>query len=171
MHQRGWTNFRIAGQINGQRVAGTGRVPFVYQTSGQYWPWMKLQVGDRQYSDAGGVLLFSGLTRPWLGLHTVDMIRRDAAKQQVVFETRYDAEAQKAEVSMTHEQTTMVYTIDMERDVIEKIVWPGRGEMSFSYLQNVEGVENEFIAPRSSRYTGLQKEAGLIWLFDLVDKN
>ncbi|MHC4112405.1 MAG: RNA polymerase sigma factor, partial [Planctomycetota bacterium] len=32
IHKRGWTYFKITGQINGENVLGYGRIPFVYQT-------------------------------------------------------------------------------------------------------------------------------------------
>ncbi|MHC4323665.1 MAG: RNA polymerase sigma factor, partial [Planctomycetota bacterium] len=36
MHKRGWTYFRVEGQINGLNVSGTGRIPFVALTSKKF---------------------------------------------------------------------------------------------------------------------------------------
>ena len=46
---------------------------------------------------------------------------------------------------------------------------PGAGEIRFSYLQDLEDVEDEFIPPRRSRFTNSPEEAGLMWLFDIAD--
>ena len=87
MHRRGWTYFRITGRINGREVRGRGRMPFVYAASRRHWPWVKLKVGENIVNEVS----FAGLSRPWMGLHTIDTVRRDAAEKQVWFETRYAA--------------------------------------------------------------------------------
>ena len=106
MHKRGWTYFRITGRINGQPVSGAGRMPFVYATSRRFSPWLKLQLGSNlRIVDNGtaacvldasqealaeypGGSFFKGLGRPWMGLHTIDTVRRDAAEKEVWFETK-----------------------------------------------------------------------------------
>jgi RNA polymerase sigma-70 factor (ECF subfamily) len=192
MHKRGWTYFRIAGRVNGQQVSGTGRMPFVYAASGQSGPWLKLQLGDgtkivdsasgARVFDASGKAMatykggsfFKGLGRPWMGLHTIDTVRRDAAEKQVWFETRLLPGGAKAEVVLTQEQTRLVYTINMESDVIEKITFSAgnnvEGELEFSYLQNIDNVGNEFVSPRIGRYRKLrQNPPGMLWLAALVN--
>jgi RNA polymerase sigma-70 factor (ECF subfamily) len=84
MHKRGWTYFTIKGQVNGKEVRGRGRIPFVYAVSLEHWPWMELKVGGRIVNEAG----FAGIGRPWMGLHAIDTIRRDAALKQIWFETK-----------------------------------------------------------------------------------
>ncbi len=192
MHKRGWTYFRITGMVNGQQVSGTGRIPFVYAASGQSGPWLELQLGDGTkivdsasgacVFDASGKAIaaykggsfFKGLGRPWMGLHTIDMVRRDAAEKQVWFETRGLPDGTKAEIILTQEQTRLVYTIDMETDVIEKITFSadngGQGELEFSYLQNIDNPGNEFTSPRVGSYRKLQQNpSGMLWLVKLIN--
>lgn len=147
MHRRGWTYFGISGEINGKEVLGAGRIPFVYATSKHHSPWLKLQVGERKILDDS----FIGLGRPWMGLHTIDTVRRDAAEQQIWFETEYEPSSGKGKVKLTSEEGEMVYTIDMERDVIERIAFSreeGDGELRFEYLEDVGNVGSEFVRPR-----------------------
>ena len=192
MHKRGWTYFRITGRVNGEQVSGTGRIPFVYAASGQSRPWLNLQlengtrvVDSGTYAcifDGSGKAVatyksgsfFKGLGRPWMGLHTIDTVRRDAAEKQVWFETRNLPGGDKAEVVLTQEQTRLVYTIDMETDVIEKITFSasngGEGELEFSYLQNIDNPGNEFASPRVGSYQKLQQNPpGMLWLVKLIN--
>jgi RNA polymerase sigma-70 factor (ECF subfamily) len=104
MHKRGWTYFRIAGQINEKQVYGTGRIPFVYSASQEYYPWLNLQMAGTEIEDADS---FTGLPRPWMGLHTIDTVRRDAAEQEVLFDTKLLPDGSKAEVVLTYEQTKL----------------------------------------------------------------
>jgi hypothetical protein len=170
MHKRGWTYFKITGQINGKEVQGRGRIPFVYAAGKRHRPWMVLKVGEGIVNEAG----FAGLSRPWMGLHTIDTIRRDAAKERIWFETKYNKRSGKAEVVLKPEDEQIVYTIDMEKDVIEKITFlanDGReGELRFSYLQELEPVTDEFIPPRRRRSAGLRRDPpGMLWLVKLVN--
>jgi len=175
MHKRGWTYFRVTGRVDGKEVSGTGRIPFVYAAGERYYPWLRLQVADRQIIDAGDGRLFKGLSRPWMGLHTIDTVRRDAAESQIRFETRYMPGSGKAEVVLSTEQGKIIYTIDMETDVIDKIAFStsnGReGELRFSYLQEISGVDDDFAEPRKVRdyKKAQQKNAGMLWLLEIVD--
>ena len=166
MHQRGWTYFRIAGQINGKQVTGKGRIPFVYATSRTHRPWLELTAGQRIISQAS----FTGLSRPWMGLHTIDTIRRDAAQQGIWFETGVLPDGSKAEVTLTHNKNKLVYTIDMQADVVEKITFVSEtgkliGQLNFSYLQEVGNIDNEFTSPRKKGY---EKPWRILWLFELI---
>jgi len=171
MHRRGWTYFRVAGDIAGQVVFGTGRVPFVYEASGQYWPWLRLDTGQTTLVDAGDGRLFKGLSRPWMGLHTIDTVRRDAAEQYVRFETNYKPGEAKAQIELAYESGKLIYTIDMEKDIVEKIVFSGdvAGEFRFTYLQDIEGVGDEFAEPGVGEYGNLYEEAGMLWLVQLAE--
>ena len=174
MHKRGWTYFRVAGNIAGQVVFGTGRVPFVYEASRQYRPWLRLDTGQTVLVDAGDGRLFKGLSRPWMGLHTIDTVRRDAAEQYVPFETKYKPGETKAEVVLTCDGGKLAYTIDMKADLVDKIIFSSNadqvtGRLQFTYLQDIEGVGDEFAEPRMSGYDGLQEEAGMLWLVRLAE--
>jgi hypothetical protein len=194
MHKRGWTYFRINGRLNGQQVSGTGQLPFVYAASKRFSPWLKLQIGSSvTITDSGttacvfdangkaletytGGSFFKGLGRPWMGLHTIDTVRRDAAEQEVWFETKKISGDNKVEVVLTHEQVRLVYTIDMETDVIEKITFStdsgDEGELQFTYLQNIDDPGSEFTRPRTGSYHRPQQNSpGVLWLVKLINNN
>jgi len=192
MHKRGWTYFRVSGKVNGQNVFGTGRIPFVYATSERYSPWLKLQVGSLTIvdTDSGahvsrtpstqigtyrGGSFFKGLARPWMGLHTIDTVRRDAAEQRIWFETRHTPGSQFAQVELICEGLRLIYKIDLETDVIEEITFStdqgDTGNLKFSYLQSIEGagVSEEFKLPRPKRQRASKSGPGLLWLVQLVE--
>jgi len=191
MHKRGWTYFRVIGQVNGQNVFGTGRIPFVNLTSKQYGPWLKLQVGSLSIVDTykeayisgptsaeantyKGGSFFKGLCRPWMGLHTIDTVRRDAAEQRIRFETRHTPDSQFAEVELTGENARIVYKIDMETDVVDEITFStdqgNTGNLKFSYLQSVDGVSQEFIPPvKPKNPTNTGSGPGILWLVQLME--
>jgi len=116
----------------------------------RYGPWLKLKVGEREILDDS----FKGLGRPWMGLHTVDTVRRDAAEQRMRFETRLTG-GNNAEVKVSSGEGELVYTIDMVRDIVEKIriaTSDGReGELRFEYLEGISGAGKEFARPRRLR--------------------
>lgn len=167
MHERGWTYFKVSGKIDGETVRGTGRIPFVYAASRRYWPWMKLEAGAKKIIDKG----FGGFGRPWMGLHTIDNVRRDAAKEKIAFETRLLPGGENAEVILNKEEERIIYTIDMKADLIEKIKFTGRtqGELRFSYLEEVDNVGREFAQPRRSGYrTAQQKSTGILGFLEAI---
>ncbi|UCF42953.1 MAG: RNA polymerase sigma factor [Planctomycetota bacterium] len=192
MRRRGWTCFRVTGEINGKEITGGGRIPFVYEAAEQYGPWLRLKVGERleivdsdrgaSIYDAEGKLsgryargsFFRGLGRPWMGLHTIDTVRRDAAEQGMRFETRLTG-GNNAEIKVSGGEGELVYTIDMARDVVEKIRisssngWDAKGEIRFEYLEGISGVGEEFVRPRRGPYRGRQeKSIGMRWLMRLT---
>jgi len=171
MHRRGWTYFTVEGELNSREVEGTGRLPFVYSTSKRHWPWLRLKVGEKLVVDSGDGRLFKGLSRPWMGLHTIDTVRRDAAESGVWFETEL-LSGGKAEVTLTHNKTRLVYTIDMETDIIDKITFSdsdgSEGELKFTYLQEIEDIGSEFAEPRQKSYRKPQETRGMLWLMELI---
>ncbi|MHC4482071.1 MAG: hypothetical protein ACYSW4_00840, partial [Planctomycetota bacterium] len=195
MHKRGWTYFTAVGQINGERVSGAGRIPFVYAAGEEYAPWLRLEVGDgltfvdtsteALIYDGRGIVVtsypggsfFKGLGRPWMGLHTIDTVRRDAAEQQVWFQTKYKQKEKRAEVVITYGEGKLIYTINMEMDVIEKITFAmsdgKKGELRFSYLQDIGEAGGEFVEPQISRYYRNKRRAspGMLWLTKLISDN
>jgi len=170
MHKRGWTYFTVSGQINGKEVKGAGRIPFVYAESKSHWPWMKLRIGGQVFVDKE----FTGLARPWTGLHTIDTVRRDAAEKRTTFETKLRASDRKAQVILTKESGKIIYTIDMEKDVIEQITFTKsdsrEGGLYFSYLQDIDNIGNEFAPPAGKASLRLSNE-GISWLLELIRNN
>jgi len=194
MHQRGWTWFRVRGSVREQTITGAGRIPFTYAAARQHNAWMRLGIGDRMsmidgggsavLQDAQGTALgkypqgsfFKGLSRPWMGLHTIDSVRRDAAEQRARFETQVLSGGHQARVTVTSGKTKLVYLIDIEADLVRQIgLWAGDvqvGELEFEYLQDVNTRLDEFAAPpaRSER-TSLRESSGLLWLVRLANGN
>jgi hypothetical protein len=192
MHQRGWTYFRVRGTVRGQNVAGVGRLPFVYATGRRHSAWLRLKVGDgltiadggafAVLRDAQGTLLgkyaqgsfFAGLSRPWMGVHTIDTVRRDAAQQRARFETRLLPGGREAQVTVVHGHTRLLYTIDVEADLVRRITFlsgdESLGSLDFEYLEDINVNRSEFAAPttRNERVT-LQDNSGILWLVRLAD--
>jgi RNA polymerase sigma-70 factor (ECF subfamily) len=194
MHKRGWTYFRITGQIDGRQVSGVGQIPFVYAASGQFAPWLSLQLADgtRIIDGRAGACVFNadgkavaaypagsffkGLGRPWMGLHTIDTVRRDAAEKQVWFETKSLPGGEKTQIVLTVDQVKLVYTIDMETDVIEKITFSAdsgnQGELEFAYLQDIDNPGREFASPRVTNNRKPQQDPpGMLWLVKLINND
>jgi len=195
MHKRGWTYFRISGQINGEQVRGAGRMPFVYEASKAHYPWLRIKVGKLTIVDTGaqaGVLdeagrviagyeggsFFDGLARPWMGLHTIDTVRRDAAGKGVWFETKISAGRDKAEVVLTCENLKLVYGIDLERDVVEEITFltdsngdlDAQGTVRFTCLEEVSSTSHEFATPRLRSTARVKRDRlGIFWLARLAE--
>ncbi|KPK43709.1 MAG: hypothetical protein AMJ65_05060 [Phycisphaerae bacterium SG8_4] len=191
MHKRGWTYFRIRGQVNGQEVFGSGRIPFFYQAFKDDGAWMKLQVGSltivdtyrdahvsRAQSEPHGTYrpgsFFKGLGRPWMGLHTIDTVRRDAAAKGIWFKSEYLPGKEFAQVELDCEGVRLVYKIDLKTDVIDEITFltdNGEiGNLEFSYLQSIEGVGREFARPtRPEQRTATRDNPGLLWLLQLAE--
>ncbi len=191
MHLRGWTYFRVRGRLGGTNVTGTGRVPFVYATSKRYTPWLRLQVGDALTLVDGSVgaikldaegtpaarypsgSFFKGLARPWMGLHALDTVRRDAAEQRASFETRRMENGRDVEVTVVQDPIELVYTIDLEADVVNTIEFvkagASIGRLEFEYLQDLDSDLSEFAAPTGNRdWTTLQESPGILWLVQLA---
>ncbi len=191
MHKRGWTFFIIRGQINGQAVSGRGRIPFVYAASKYFSPWLELNLAtDLRIVDIGSDAwvfdtdkrpiarckagtFFKGLARPWIGLHTLDTIRRDAAEKRIWFQTQKSPTTGKIDVELTSGQIGLNYTIDLETDIIDEIKFSKDsndiGFIKFTYLQNITDFADEFSLPK--RYSSQkikQKELELLWLVQLA---
>lgn len=194
MHKRGWSYFAVTGEIDGEKVKGVGRIPFVYESSRTNEPWLKLQLGDRLLV-ADGVngtyvydiekrlltryprgSFFAGLGRPWKGLHSIDTVRRDAASERIRFESRYTRGTSEAEVKVFGGRGEMVYSIDMFNDLIESIEFDfaaGDGQehggvLSFSYVDDIEVLESEIVIPRAGRSVKGGPTNGIMWLFNFA---
>ena len=190
LHKRGWTYFKIEGEVAGRKVSGAGQIPFTYEASKKHKPRLKLEVDgyDKIFDSPEGAFVcgadgkviaaypagsfFKGLSRPWMGLHTIDTIRRDAAGQRLWFETKINSNIEKSEVTITTDKGKIIYTIDMQRDVIDKIKFElaeYHGELNFSYIANMAqgDIDSSLLKPRS--YSGLSgQNKGMLWLLSLA---
>jgi len=196
IHKQGWAYLEITGQINGESISGTGRIPLVYAACEQYYPWLRLQIADRlevtdclggaTICDAAGKVLgnypagtfFEGLARQWMGLHTVDTIRRDAAEKRLRFETKHLPGSAKARVAVYKGNIQLVYTVDLEADVIDKIEflkangqeWLKTGELAFSYPEKMGQSDVKFAEPREKSYAAVRMEKmEELWLIRLAE--
>jgi RNA polymerase sigma-70 factor (ECF subfamily) len=192
MHQRGWTYFRAGGNVRGQTIMGIGRIPFVYAANRQHSAWLRWKIGDTLavvdsgstavLQDGQGTILgkyphgsfFKGLSRPWMGLHTIDSVRRDAAEQRAHFETQLLPGGRQAQVTILSDKTKLVYRIDIEADLVRQITLSVGdlqvGSLEFEYLEDVNVGQNEFTAPpaRNERAT-LRESSGILWLVRLAN--
>jgi hypothetical protein len=199
IHKRGWTYFRIEGQIGGEQIQGWGRIPFTYDASREHPAWLRLKAGERlQIIDtASGAYLvtadpsataaypsgtfFKGLGRPWMGLHTIDIVRRDAAESRIEFETqRIEDEMVQVTLwqSTDYRLTWVTYVIDLNKDIVETMEFltsgdarqEQKGQLRFTYLEDVQQAAAEFIEPAAvdvSRQTQ-QEPLGMSWLMELA---
>ncbi|MCF7973973.1 MAG: RNA polymerase sigma factor [Phycisphaerae bacterium] len=189
MHKRGWTYFRIAGQIQGQTVTGYGRIPFVYAAFKKNRPYLLLRVGNLSVVDtprSASILdkrtnqayrvpsgtFFQGLGRPWMGLHTLDCVRRDAAKMRIPFETEISKDQLSAKVTVTMRDLTLDYTIDLDNDLLIRIDMSqgdkSIGVLEFSHLQDLSNT-GIMKTPSASPSGTLRRDlAGPVWLEHLA---
>ncbi len=195
MHQRGWTYFQVNGRLGDREVTGMGCLPFVHASAREHFPWLKLDIGTQltliDTPGGAGILdgsgrvverlpggsFFQGLPRPWMGLHCIDTVRRDAAQCRLRFETTCD-DAASAKITVRANEVTLVYTVDMETDVIDRIefftgapIEANRTEvLDFVYLQEIPEPEcRTFEAPREpGRGADASRAPGLLWLKDLT---
>ncbi len=190
LHQRGWCYFRISGDIKGRQVFGSGRILFVLSKHREHFPWLRLSIentmiledgpagaqisskaGTTRQAYASGTFL-RGLSRPWEGLHSIDTIRRDAAAHALWFETQNIPETQQVAVTVIHQDSRIIYTIDMETDLVRQIHFfddqSEKGRLSVEYLKDVKG-STDVIDPRSPRRrTARHKRLDTLWMLELM---
>lgn len=152
MHKRGWAFFSVSGRIGGQKIAGAGRVPFVYEQASENFAWMKLRLGKKKVFDFG----FDCFARPWQGLHTIDVIRRDAAGRNVKFVTELCQKKNKALVTLYAGSGELIYSVDLERDLVESIEMRGekQGIIEFEYLNEAEVLGSQYRSPEYAETNG-----------------
>lgn len=160
LHRQGKCRVEITGTLHGSPVTGAGRLPFTYTESLKMPPLMKITVGQAVFTDsqsgtairnsAGTVTnryppgtLLTGLNRPWTGLHVIDTVRRDAAAFNIPFRTLLHRGGQTAEVRLALPAGEIAYTISMNRDWIERVVFTDSegtevGRLNFKYAQLLE---------------------------------
>lgn len=199
MHKRGWTYFRVNGHLNSRTINGRGRIPFVYAAYKQHQPWMELDIRQdllivdcNSYAclrDPDGPtiaayrpeMFFRGIGRPWTGMHTIDILRRDAAKQRIQFAVAPIENSEDMVVELAHEHNgtskSIIYTLDMLNDLVKTIEFQenGRtvGELAFSYLQDIDFVAHEFVEPTAPQdwQAPMRRTPGIRWLVDLANEN
>lgn len=191
MHKRGWTFFTISGRLNGRAVSGRGCLPFVYAASKVRRPWLEVKVaGASTLVDDGiqaiirdgtssnfryeGGAFFEGLMRPWMGLHSIDTIRRDAAKRGVVSTIESTANGH-AGIELVFPETRLAYDVDLDADLINKIEFFSngvhKGELTFTYLQQLPTESTDYVRPQlpANRRSNLSSPE-VLWLTRLLNE-
>ncbi|MCK5269594.1 MAG: RNA polymerase sigma factor [Sedimentisphaerales bacterium] len=136
LHKQGWTYFTINGRVNGREITGRGRIPFVMAAYEEHSPWIYLNIaGKKYYVEKENYP--RGFARPWEGLHTIDTIRRDAGRANSWFSIQGQGR-NIIELKVNGEERKLLYNINIQRDIIEKIVYVGNngeidGEIVFGY--------------------------------------
>ena len=198
MHKRGWTYFSINGIAGEQEITGTGCIPFVYNASKEHPAWLTLKIGENlEITDCSrGAYLrrgdkniiaaypagtfFKGLARPWMGMHAANIVRRDAAEQRIWFQSERAQNETDVFVVISHKEqqnsTDLIYTIDMENDLIKTITFDvdaqPQGSLIFSYLQDIDQLANQFAEPAiSADSQQTQPNPGIKWLIYLAQGN
>ncbi len=190
-HRRGWTPFLVSGRMGTQSVSGRGRLPFVAAAVNDHGPWLQLMLDNgltlvdsgraaeiHDQSDAvlaryPGGSFFQGLGRPWTGLHTIDTIRRDAARAGVPFTTRPLADGRRVEILLHGPGVRLTYRVHLHQDWIESIRFDKEdvtiGEWTFSYPAPDEADPHRLTVPSlpHRRRAGASAPSGL-WLMRLV---
>ena len=195
MHKRGWAYLRITGQIGGSEIRGRGRVPLAYAAYGEHRPWLELRIGGtlRIVDVPGGACLledsgqicgkyaassfFKGLSRPWMGISTYDIVRRDAAEQAIRFDFEQGGGTGQVRLFKENDRlrTHLVYVIDMERDVVARIEFSTvggaeltEGVLNFSYVDDIGQEIDNYAAPEKFDYQSLAgKTIEITWLLQL----
>ena len=188
MHRRGWTRFSITGNVGGRRASGEGRIPLVYAASVRYGPFLRLRIGDAQLVDDGGDALVSrggavsgrypggtflrGLGRPWMGLHTMDTVRRDAAGYELGFTTERIGESDDVRVAVNWQGGQVIYTIDLVNDLVREIEFvkdgSTTGRLMFVYDQQVGGW-GDLIMPSVGSSAVSSQDMSTLWLTKLAE--
>jgi hypothetical protein len=123
-------------------------------------------------SYAGGSL-FQGLGRPWTGLHTIDTIRRDAARAGIAFTTRPGSDSRRVEIVLHGPQVRLTYRVHLYQDWIETIVFSKEdvtiGEWTFSYPKPDEADPHRLTVPSPSRSRGPASGPNGLWLMRLAE--
>lgn len=197
MHQRGWTFFKITGSLNGSPVEAFGRVPFVYDKLTSYPPAFYMNINKTSIIDVPtqsrivvdgktsavypGGTFFKGFLKPWMGMHILDIIRRDAAEKKIPFKIRQfidDNGIEFVELNLIQNEMRIQYTINMNANLIEKIeFYSGEkiiGTLYFDYTEQSEDFDKsltEQIQDSSSRAASDKNPPGASWLFDLANGN
>jgi len=189
LHQQGGCVFTLQGQLNGRIINGKGYLPFLFGVQSKQPAWLELQFDDDSrlrdtasqaaLIDAHGKVIalypagtfMIGLNRPWQGLHTIDIVRRDAALYRMSFETRLES-ADRARVTVFSPGLAIIYIINMPQDWIETIAFTddkgqGIGELRFTY-----GNSGDMgIAPLSGTSISMKRNSvetfGKHWLSEL----
>jgi hypothetical protein len=190
MHQQGWCYFTVKGNFKNREISGQGQIPFTYPASQTRPAWFNLKIDDiiEIYDGDKGAFIrnsnesvtsypaqtfLTGLNKPWMGLHCIDTVRRDAALNRIPFKTEILSDRALCKVSLLHPEGTIEYTIDLYKDLIEKITFLDEsgspcGDIIFQYSVAAPANLELFKKPDLRKYTGSMKGERIHWPAELV---
>ncbi len=208
MRRRGWTYFTIEGTLNGHPLQGRGRLPFFYDPALTHPAWLAIDLPDggrivdtpdgAAVVDADGSVrahypagrFFKGLLRPWMGMHTIDCIRRDAASAGIEFSTNqrsnfhrtgsaddYNADVQVAcTTTIRGRRAQLRYWVAMREDLLRavEIEVEGPGDqrlamsMVFTFYQHLPEAADFQMPVLEPTGQPPHSADGPVWLIDLA---
>ena len=192
IHKRGWCYFTIDGAINGDNIEGSGRYPIYLKNHYKQYPWISLSINNISISDGkngayiynknNGTIdrfqqgtFFSGMGRPWLGIHCIDMVRREAALLKLPFQTSDNLDGSASITIHADADYQLIFDCDLNNDFIRRITIQNNrqriGYLAFNYLsesvlKNRSSSEPDMIFSRRSKTE--QQSPGLLWLVQLA---
>ena len=193
MHKRGWTYYKVSGELFGEEVSGFGQVPFIYSMYQEHLPKMYLKIGDTEYFDFGSDkdvvadfgdemvcwpenTLFKFLPRPWRGIAFIDSLCRDCARVKIPFDIELDIDTDgivKIWPTRSKRDYCLVYDINRYDDVIRSIeVREGeevKGKIKFKYEQFIAGKERQYEMPEFVDGNKFKKRQPEMWLDDVIE--
>ena len=193
IHQQGWCYFTMKGTFKDREISGLGQVPFKYPVSQTRPAWFAIKNDDAiELFDSGNSAVMknsngsiasypaqtflTGLNKPWIGLHCIDTVRRDAALSKIAFKTEMLSDEALCKVSLLHPKGTIEYTIDLYKDLIEKISFLDKsgspcGDIIFQYSVTAPTNLELFKKPVLKKYSSSIKRERIHWLAELVAGN
>ncbi|NIP24927.1 MAG: sigma-70 family RNA polymerase sigma factor [Phycisphaerae bacterium] len=193
IHQQGWCYFTMKGTFKGREISGLGQIPFKYPASQTRPAWFALKIDgiiklfdsgkNAVMNNANGSIVsypaqtfLTGLNKSWMGLHCIDTVRRDAALSKIPFKTEMLADEALCKVSLLHPKGTIEYTIDLYKDLIEKISFLDEsgnpcGDIILNYSVTAPTNLELFKKPALKKYSGSIKRERIHWLAELVAGN
>ena len=188
IHKQGFAYIKATGSINNISISGEGKIPLNYSSYRSNRPELILRAGRQVIiADAGKYAtaidgkenisyysrgsFFNGLMRPWSGLHTIDVVRRDAITCGLTFITTLDNDnIARITIRDINETATLVYYIDLYNDLINKIEFNSgnnKGVINFEYQAEKEAVISTTI--KTPVYASVKESPGINWLFEMLN--
>lgn len=193
IHQQGWCYFIMEGNFKNREINGFGLIPFKHPVSQikPQWFFLKIDSGVELFDSSKGAAMkdsngsitsypantfLAGLNKPWLGLHCIDTVRRDAALNGIAFRTELLSGKTLCKVSLLHSKGTIEYTIDLYTDLIKEISFIDEsgslcGEILFEYTKTIPAGYENFRMPALRKYSSSTTQKPIHWLGELVSGN
>jgi hypothetical protein len=192
IHKQSWCYVSMKGSFNQQKIIGICRIPFTYTASLKMPAVMTINIGKDiaiSVSDKTAVMensdqtvtsyptgtFFMGINKPWMGLHCIDTIRRDAALNRIQFKTELLSNRTKCKVSLLHNNIIIEYMIDTDKDLIDKVSFQdesgySKGHILFEYSMTRPDDYNRLKMPTIQKHSGSKETKPMHWLAELASE-